>query len=159
MKAALKEKQQWFIKTPGKPLEVWPREAVKWLLSKPLRSDAVPPGLKAFITGSEASTANLVATEQRPALEKNTEHRGTAGRSATRRNKGRPTGTGYQKQDEVLVKQMRERVANGKCNSPTTAAWEVIGRDGRGAEGIGTPESKVRRLVELAGKQTENNRE
>ena len=64
----------------------------------------------------------------------------------TRTRTGRPRGTGFQKADAPLIAKMREHVLNG-CRSPTAAAWKIIGRDGLGAPGTASPESKVRRLV------------
>jgi hypothetical protein len=56
---------------------------------------------------------------------------------------GRPTETGYAEQDSALVAKITK--VRG-ARSFTEAAWEVIGRDGAGAPGTGTPESKIKRL-------------
>jgi hypothetical protein len=66
---------------------------------------------------------------------------------------GRPIGTGYEISDAPIVNQMKMLAAKGK--SPTAAAWSIIGRDGKGAEGNGRPESKVARLVARAKNNSE----
>jgi hypothetical protein len=42
---------------------------------------------------------------------------------------------------------MRRMLKAGEAASPSEAAWKIIGRDGAGAHGSGTPESKKTRLV------------
>ncbi|MER8564274.1 hypothetical protein NKH85_04880 [Mesorhizobium sp. M0924] len=59
----------------------------------------------------------------------------------------RPAGRSLEVADAALVKQMKEMVARGEAPSPTAAAWKLIGKDGKGAQGSGSPESKVQRLV------------
>jgi hypothetical protein len=66
---------------------------------------------------------------------------------STHTSKGRPAGRSYAKADAPLVIRMQELIASGHFASPSAAAWEVIGRDGKGAIGKGTPDSKVIRLV------------
>lgn len=63
-----------------------------------------------------------------------------------KREPRRPKGTGFKNHDAPLLAQMA-RLYPGKCSSPTEAAWKVVGRDGSGAKGSGTPNSKVDRLV------------
>lgn len=65
---------------------------------------------------------------------------------------GRPKGTSHDKADGPLVEKMRALVASGSAASLTAAAKEIVGRDGSGAAGSGTLESKVRRLVDRARK-------
>lgn len=59
----------------------------------------------------------------------------------------RPAGTGLQAADADLIKQMHKLLSNKIASSPTQAAWTVAKRDGSGASGSGSPESKVSRLV------------
>jgi hypothetical protein len=73
---------------------------------------------------------------------------------------GRPPGTGYADGDEVLIDKMQVLVKDRVAKSFNEAAWLVIGRDGTGAAGYGTPESKVKRLLTLMAKrQRKNNSE
>jgi len=68
------------------------------------------------------------------------------------RPRGRTRGTGYQAQDKLIAKRMIEMVGRLEAKSPTEAAWSIVGTDGNGAIGIGSPESKVERLVRAAKK-------
>jgi len=135
---------------------VHPRLVVEHLWRLPKYEHLVPPSAKTFLQQSwvlSAVIAMSAATPMRPescvppAPERN---------AITPAKNGRPIGTSYQELDKPLVKQMHELQRTGRAKSPTDAAWKVIGRDGQGAEGIGTPESKITRLVRLA-KRTENN--
>jgi hypothetical protein len=63
---------------------------------------------------------------------------------------GRPKGTGYAIKDEPLVVKMLEMRDDGRAKSLTEAAKMVIGRNGSGALGIGSPEAKISRLVKRA---------
>ena len=75
-----------------------------------------------------------------PQLEPHTEAKG----------RRRPEETEYAAKDGPLVAEMRVLVADHKAKSLAEAARKVIGDGGRRAEGIGTPEDKIKRLVELA---------
>jgi hypothetical protein len=75
-----------------------------------------------------------------PQLEPHTEAKG----------RRRPEETGYAANDGPLVAEMRVLVADHKAKSLAEAARKVIGDGGRRAEGIGTPEDKIKRLVKLA---------
>ena len=59
----------------------------------------------------------------------------------------RPRGRGLQAADTGIVKEMNRWFKAGEANSPTDAAWKIIGLRGDGAQGGGTPQSKVDRLV------------
>jgi hypothetical protein len=61
--------------------------------------------------------------------------------------KGRPKGTGLEAADESVITKILKLIAEKRI-SDTAATWEVIGRDGAGALGSGSPESKVKRLVD-----------
>jgi hypothetical protein len=69
----------------------------------------------------------------------------------------RPPGTGLAAKDKPLVARMQKLISENAI-SPTAAAWEVVGADGKGASGGGTPDSKVTRLVNRL-KATPTNRE
>lgn len=56
---------------------------------------------------------------------------------------GRPSGTGYAKQDAPLHEQMRHMLESGQVNSRTAAATKLAEL----AYGHGCLQSKVRRLV------------
>lgn len=60
---------------------------------------------------------------------------------------GRPSGTGFGALDAPLLEKMKEILDSKEETSPTAAARKVIGKDGKGAHGSGTLESKIHRLV------------
>src|SRR4051812_31231625 len=67
------------------------------------------------------------------------------GQAGQKRPPCRPKGRSLAAADAEIVECMHrlfrlERAAT----SPTAAAWTIIGRDGSGARGSGTPDSKVR---------------
>jgi hypothetical protein len=53
----------------------------------------------------------------------------------------------YAKADAPIIAKMHDLVQRGDERSPTSAAWNLIGKDGAGAKGASTPDSKVNRLV------------
>jgi hypothetical protein len=63
LKVAFNSGEPWFIKTPDRQPLIKPRPAAEWLLSKPMRADSVPIGLKAFIE----QEVNAAAETNRPA--------------------------------------------------------------------------------------------
>jgi hypothetical protein len=65
---------------------------------------------------------------------------------------GRPKGTGYTALDAPLVAKIKKMVEDGKAKSHTEAASMVIGRDGSRANGAGSVEAKISRLVGRAKK-------
>lgn len=107
-------------------LKVRPRPAVEWLIAMPKRRHLVPPSLVAILR----PTSRAVELE------------------APKR--GRPKGTSLAKADTALAESMNTMVAAGDAPSPTAAAWSLIGRNGSGANGTGTPDAKVKRLVGVA---------
>ncbi len=60
---------------------------------------------------------------------------------------GRPSGTGFEALDARLINKMKDMLDSTEEASATAAAKKVIGADGKGAQGNGTLESKVSRLV------------
>ena len=66
---------------------------------------------------------------------------------------------GYAAKDGPLVAEMRVLVADRKAKSLAEAARKVIGDGGRRAEGIGTSEDKIKRLVKLANEGSIKKRE
>src|SRR4051812_38236976 len=54
-------------------------------------------------------------------------------------SRGRPRKTGYADMDEPLMADILRLIETKECTSPTQAAWKVVGRDGKGAHGNGTP--------------------
>jgi hypothetical protein len=59
----------------------------------------------------------------------------------------RPKGTNLANADAAFIERMREMIVAQSLPSPTAAAKSVVG-DGSAVMGGGTPESKVRRLVD-----------
>jgi hypothetical protein len=87
-------------------------------------------------------TGDLIVVRQEQA-------RAAAAASTTIQQHGRPKGTGFAKMDGAVVSAMLKSSDENGC-SLTDAAWRIIGRDGSGAAGAGTPEAKVKRLVARA---------
>jgi len=69
---------------------------------------------------------------------------------------GRPGGTGYEEKDAPLIEKMQQLRKDKKAKSWSDAASMVVGEHGEKAEGWGSREAKIDRLVKRAG-ITENN--
>jgi hypothetical protein len=65
--------------------------------------------------------------------------------SGDRKRHGRPPDTSMAKADAAHLESMSKLVKEGM--TPTAAAEKIVGKDGSGAYGSGTPQSKVHRLV------------
>jgi hypothetical protein len=61
LKRALEAAEPFFIET-RRGLEVWPREAARWLLASPRYRGLVPDGLRAFLEGSAPERHALLTT-------------------------------------------------------------------------------------------------
>lgn len=94
---------------------------------------------------AERRAADLQCEEQRRVFPMGAEHAPPAGRRA-----GRTKGTTYAAYDAPAIAEMRRLRAAGEAASLTDAARIVVGRDGAGARGNGTPEAKIKRLVKRA---------
>ena len=109
-------------------LKVKPRAAAEWLLAMPKRRHLVPPSLVGCLRGVDVSVTDTPPKTRR----------------------GRKPGTGYQKSDEPIARRMIAMNDSGEAQSLSEAARMLIGRDGKGAKGIGEPGAKVERLVGVA---------
>lgn len=119
-------------------LKVRPRAAAEWLYSMPKRRHLVPPSLVRCLRGNDVPVVDAPPKPQR----------------------GRKPGTGYQKSDEPIARRMIAMNDSGEAQSLSEAARILIGRDGKGAKGIGEPAAKVERLVGVANhiRDAERNR-
>ena len=120
-------------------LRVRPRSAVEWMLASAQRRHLVPPSLAKYIVGDKA-------VEPQKNMETS--------------KRGRPKGTSYSVFDGPIAQSALELLKRGEAKSATDAVWSLIGRDGKGAEGSGQPESKVERIVQAVNrlKAAEDNR-
>lgn len=109
--------------------------AIGWLIDTPHIAHLVPASLREYLSGAWRSDAGTKTEADTGQPDKKT---------------GRPSGTGYARQDELLIVEMHSLLDTRKAKSLTEAASTVIGKDGERAPGGGTRDAKIARLVKRA---------
>jgi hypothetical protein len=109
--------------------------AIDWLIDTPRIANLIPASLCEYLSGAWHGEAESKTGAETGQPDKKT---------------GRPSGTGYARQDERLIDEMYSLLYTGKAKSSTEAASTVIGKDGERAPGGGTRDAKIARLVKRA---------
>ncbi len=133
------------------PPSAWKSADIDWeansFLRRYLAFEATPGHLGSDLPGYMAKGVHVSRTQllamfpaERPAKVRSQTR-------ATKRSPGRPPGRSLAAADAPIVAEMRRLVEKGACASPSEAARQIIGRDGAKAQGTGTPENKIARLV------------
>ena len=145
------------------PPAAWEGADIDWeadsFVRRHLEIDAMPGHPGRDLPGFTASGVRVSSAQLRRLFPLEPSSRADAPDAEPARRSGRPPSSGFAEADAPIVEKMRELIESGNCTSVTQAAWQVIGRDGSGAKGNGSPESKVDRLVKRYGRKTEKNRE